>query len=102
MQRFRNHRRYIAPPVAVAMALLSLPIGAAQAGMVSTEQIVQQNHRIGAEAASAARERVLGFVRREDVQKEMRSLGVEPAEAYRRTAALSDAEIAQIAGRMDA
>jgi hypothetical protein len=102
MQRFRNHRRYIAPPVAVAMALLSLPIGAAQAGMVSTEQIVQQNHRIGAEAASAARERVLGFVRREDVQKEMRSLGVDPAEAYRRTAALSDAEIAQIAGRMDA
>jgi hypothetical protein len=36
------------------------------------------------------------------VQKEMRSLGVDPAEAYRRTAALSDAEIAQIAGRMDA
>jgi hypothetical protein len=55
MQKFRNHRRYIAPPVAVAMALLSLPIGAAQAGMVSTEQIVQQNHRAGAEAASAAR-----------------------------------------------
>ena len=102
MQRFRNHRQFIAPPVAFAMAALSLPIGAAQAGMVSTEQIVEQNRRAGAEAASASRERVLDFVRREDVQKEMRALGVDPAEAYRRTAALSDAEIAQIAGRMDA
>ena len=102
MQRFRNHRRFVAPPVALAMAALSLPVGAAQAGMVSTEQIVEQSHRAGAEAASASRERVLGFVRREDVQKEMRALGVDPAEAYRRTAALSDAEIAEIAGRMDA
>lgn len=99
MQTLRKYRQLVAPPIALALVAGSLPIGAAQAGMVSTERLVEQSHRA---EADAARERVLGFVQREDVQKEIRALGVEPGEAYRRTAALSDAEIARIAGRMDA
>ncbi len=52
-------------------------------------------------APADTRERVLAFVRREDVRKEIQALGVDPEEAYRRTAAISDAEIAGIAGRID-
>ena len=99
MQSFRKYRQLVAAPVA-ALAVVSLPMGAAQAGMVSTERLVERSYR--AEDPAAARERVLAFVQREDVQTEMRSLGVDPGEAQRRVAALSDAEIARIAGRMDA
>ena len=97
MQGLRKCRRLIAPPLAAALAVLSLPIGAAQAGMVPTGRLVEEAYR----APADTRERVLAFVKREDVRKEIQALGVDPEEAYRRTAALSDAEIAEIAGRMD-
>jgi hypothetical protein len=67
--------------------------------MVSTERAVERSYQAG---ATADRERVLGLLRRAEVQQEMRALGVDPDEAYARAAALSDAELAQVAGRMDA
>lgn len=93
--KFREFCRAIALPMAVVMFLAVAPLPAAQAAMVSTEQVVSE------EAAGADREKVMNFLAREDVQREMQALGVDPAEAKARAQALSDAEISRIAGKLD-
>ena len=43
----------------------------------------------------------MSFLARDDIRGEMIQLGVDPAEATERVASLSDAEIEDIAGRID-
>jgi len=74
----------------VCMGGLSVPLPAL-AGIVSTEAVV----------ASAERERLAGIMDRADVRERLQALGVDPAEAKARVAALSDDEAAQLAARMD-
>jgi cytochrome c1 len=81
--------------MATVMFLVSLPVNAARAGLVKTEDVIEQA------TATAQRQRVKDFVHREDVRKQMRGLGIQPEEAARRVDALSDAEVAQIAGYLD-
>jgi len=52
-------------------------------------------------SGSSARTRVLAVFEREDVARGLQSHGIDPVEARARVAALSDAEIEQIAGRLD-
>ncbi len=78
------------------MLLTSVPFGAVRAGMVPTEDV------IGAAQAEANRETVNEFLAREEVREQFRALGVDPAEASRRVAALSDEELRMIAGRINA
>jgi hypothetical protein len=52
-------------------------------------------------AADSARERLLSLVERDDVARELARYGVGRDEARARIAALSDAELEQIAGRLD-
>jgi hypothetical protein len=99
MKTLRKLQQYVVIPVILSFVVVTFPFGAAQAGMVSTERAVERSYQAG---ATADRERVLGLLRRAEVQQEMRALGVDPDEAYARAAALSDAELAQVAGRMDA
>ena len=89
--------------MAVVMALTSLPIGFAHAGMVSTKTIIdQQTSQAGADGqAETQRERIRDLLARDDVRHEMIALGIAPAEAEARIAALTDQEIADIAGRLD-
>ena len=63
----------------------------AQAGLVSTASV----------AAAGDRERVVTFLERADVQLQMASLGVSPQDVKARVAALSDAEVASLAGNID-
>ena len=51
--------------------------------------------------ADADRQRVHGFLDREDVRAQLEELGVSSDEAHRRVAVLTDAEIAEINGRLD-
>jgi len=92
---FRAFCRALALPLAFVMLLLTGPLAAVQAAMVSTDTVLSQT------AAEADRARVLDFLAREDVRRQMRALGVSPEEAEARTRALSDQEIARIAGRLD-
>lgn len=69
---------------------------AAQAEMLSTEAAIAKY------AAYADRELLLDEVRKQEVRDEIVALGVDPAEAEARLAALSDAEIASIIDQMDA
>jgi hypothetical protein len=88
-------RRSVALVLAVLVGMLTGPIDAARAALVSTEQA------IAGEAAGGERERVAAFLAREEVRVQMAALGVDPAEAARRVGGLSDAEVQRIAGELD-
>jgi Family of unknown function (DUF6627) len=92
---FGGLRRGVALLVAVAMLVVSLPLGTAQAALVSTEQLLA-----GSDAA-AERARVMAFLERADVREQIVALGVDPSEAAARVQALSDAQVREIAGQLD-
>jgi hypothetical protein len=90
-----DSKRIVATAMAVMMAMTSMPIGVANAEMVTTDKVIEQYN------STEDRTRVMDFMLREDVQQQMTVLGVDPEEAARRVASLSDEEIQQIAGRLD-
>ncbi|UCH73574.1 MAG: PA2779 family protein [Rhodospirillales bacterium] len=91
----RNFCRFLALPMAALMFAVSMPLGAAQAALVSTEQVVEQS------GIEADRMRIAALISRDDVQRELKARGVDPDEALARVAALSDAEVRKIADRID-
>jgi hypothetical protein len=96
MQFFRRISRFVAPFMAALMVVLSIPMGAAQAGLVSTDVLIEQAQSDGELA------RVLDFIGRDEIREQIRSLGVDPDEAEARVSALSNIEISRLAGRIDA
>jgi hypothetical protein len=62
---------------------------------VSTEQV------LAASAGAADRARVLAFLDRAEIRAQIAALGVDPNEAAARVAALSDAQVHEIAGQLD-
>jgi hypothetical protein len=91
----KDLRRSLAVGMAVLMAVMTLPMGLAQAKMVTTDQVIEQS------APSDDRAQVRDFLMREDVRQQLNQLGVDAEEAARRIASLSDEEVQQIAGRLD-
>lgn len=92
------HRRFSRPIALVLAAALfsaSLPLGGARAGLVPTEQLVEQR------TAASDRERLAAILLRDDVRQQMEALGVSGDEAIARLASLSDQEVQEIAGRVD-
>jgi len=79
--------------------LLVLSIGAmpfaTQAAMVGTDSVIANAQ------AQASRDRVLNFVARADVQKQLQTLGLNPDTAKDRVNALTDQEVQQLAGKID-
>lgn len=68
----------------------------AEAQMLSTDQVVSKYAALDDRAA------LLDALSRDDVQAQMVEMGVDPAEAEARLAALTDAEIASIMAQMEA
>lgn len=93
--RFNVFERWLVRVLAASMLMASAPFGAAQAGMVSTDQIVGQM------SARQDRIRVMDFLGRDELRQQFEALGVDADEAAARAGSLSDVEIAQIAGQMD-
>ncbi len=91
----KSSKRVVAVDMAMLMAMTSMPIGVAKAEMVTTDQVIEQYN------STEDRTRVMDFMLREDVQQQLTILGVDPKEAARRVASLSDEEIPEIAGRLD-
>jgi len=87
-------KRFIASLVIVATALMGLPMQA-HASIVSTDTALQ------AVESTAQRESVTEFLLRGDVQKELQAHGLAADQAVERVAAMSDTEVAQLAGRID-
>lgn len=83
-------RRAVAGLLIVCMGGVAAPLPAL-AGIVSTDTVV----------AGAERERIAGLLERGEVRSRLQALGVDPADARARVAALSDAEAAQLAAQLD-
>jgi len=77
-------RRFVAMLLIVAL-VVPLPV---QAGMIGTGEVLQ-------------RERIHEFLDRAEVQAQLLARGVDPQDAKTRVAALTDAEAAQLAARID-
>jgi hypothetical protein len=95
MDHIRRLRRGVALVLAVVMLVVSMPLGAARAALVTTDQVLAESD------GATARERVLAFLDRADVREQMVALGVDPAEAAARVGALSDAQVREIVGQLD-
>jgi hypothetical protein len=95
MSKYQGPFKAIALTIAAAMFVTSLPVGAARAGLVTTEQLVD------AKAAASDRERLAAILLRDDVRQQMEALGVDRNEAIARLASLSDQEVQQVAGKVD-
>ncbi len=93
-------RYFIAVLMTSVMTVMSLPVGIAQAGMISTKQVMATTD--GDEpTALSTRDRVQAILAKTDIRQEMMVLGVDPAEAEARVAALTDDEIDRLAGQLD-
>ena len=71
------------------------PYQIATAGMIGTDQVV-------ASTSQADRTAVLNFLNRSDVAGKLQSLGVDPSTAKELVGAMTDPEVQQLAGRINA
>jgi len=76
--------------IVATVLLLSAPL--ARAGLIASDAAVKP---------SSERERVNAMLARPDVAKELQKMGIAPADAAARVKAMSDTEVAQLAGRLD-
>jgi len=74
----------------VAMALVAPQV---QAGVIGTDQALQ---------ASGERERVTAMLARPEVAQQLQKYGINARDAAARIDAMSNEEVAQLAGRLDA
>ncbi|MEI8170145.1 MAG: PA2779 family protein [Rhodoferax sp.] len=89
-----NFKKLIASSLIFCITAAGFPM-AAQASLVSTDEV------ISASAALTNRGTVSAFLARDDVRQAMQAQGVSPVAASERVAAMTDNEVAQLAGRVD-
>jgi uncharacterized protein DUF6627 len=70
------------------------PYQVAQAAMIGTDQVAPSS-------SSAERGAVLNFISRTDVASQLQALGLDPATAKERVAAMTDNEVQSLAGRIN-
>jgi hypothetical protein len=79
-------------------ASLLVCCGAANAELVGTDEAAASVEPTG---PSADRQKVRAFMERPEVVEKLKAMGVSPALAQERVAAMSDAEVHMIAGKLD-
>jgi hypothetical protein len=87
-------KRLVASALIVSCTAMGLPL-TAQAGIVSTDEV------LSSAAQTSSRERVTTFLSRADVRQTLQDQGVNGDAALERVNAMSDTEVAQLAGRID-
>lgn len=80
----------------VTMGVMSLPV---HAEVISTQAAIAQAGQV-TRATEQERADLVAFMARSDVQAQLTSLGVNPADAKSRVASLSDDEVMQLHGKM--
>lgn len=91
---FKTAQRLIATALIPCMLLAGLPLSA-QAAMVTSEEA------LATPAGDANRDRVTAFFSRDDVRQQLQAQGVSADDALTRVQAMSDAEVAHLADRVD-
>lgn len=88
-------KRVFAIGIAAQLLIATQFATMAQAEMIGTQAAIQS------EIADMNRAKMLDGLQREDVQSELVRLGIDPAEAEARVAALTDAEIRKTLAQME-
>ena len=84
----------------LAVTLIMLPFQTGQASMIGTDQVLAA--AAAQIEANAERTTVLNFLSRSQTVSEFQALGLDPEEARQRVAAMTDAEVSTLAGRINA
>jgi hypothetical protein len=93
----KSFKKIISTGLIVCITVAGLPFSA-QARIVATEEITAP---AVASTLSDSRATVNQFLARDEVRQAMLGQGVSPQAALERVAAMSDSEVAQLAGRID-
>jgi len=86
-------RNLLATLALLGTMLFAVP---ASAGLIGTEQLAQDL------SVETERERLKAELARPEAAKKLESMGVDPAQAAERVNALTDAEVREMAARLDA
>lgn len=92
--------RLLSPLLIAFLIIGSLPVAAAPQATPSSELVSTQDV-LSADQVSADRERISEVLARQDIQDQLIAQGVDPADVEARVAALSDAEVRQMAEHLD-
>ncbi len=95
MHRIRCSARYVSFFMTLTMIFMTIPLQTVCAAMVGTETVLITTQ------TQNARENLIRFLEREDVEVAMTAQGVNWLEAKARVGNLSDAEVMRIAEKMD-
>ena len=91
--------RYIAKPLSVflifSFLLLDFTATAAQAGIIGTESVINTFQ------GEKSRTRITAFLERQEVQEALVQKGIDPTQAKKRVASLTDQEISRICKMLD-
>ncbi len=95
MKNNRVWARWLVSALTGIFLLTSVYLPAAQAGMISTQAIVDR------QLADEQRARLHALLERDDVRDRLIGWGVDPQQAQQRVDSLSPAELNELAARMD-
>ena len=95
MRRIKRVEKSISILMTVILVMISAPVPSVFAAMVGTEEMLVNQD------TQNARDQLRSFLDREDIQSRLTARGIDPAEAKTRIDSLSDAEIMQIADKID-
>ena len=95
MEIFRRLTKPVSHLVIFGLLALSLPLPAAQAGMIGTEAVID------AARVQQDRERLRNAFNRDDVKAELLARGVDPAQVQARIDSLTDQEVQSLSGKID-
>ena len=89
-----NFKKLIASCLVFCLTAIGFPL-TAQASIVTTDEVTSVSLAVN------NRVKVSTFLARDDVRQAMQAQGVNPVSASERVAAMTDAEVAQLAGHVD-
>lgn len=95
MRRKKRVEKSVSILMTLILVMITTQVPAVFAAMVDTEAILVNQD------TQNARDQLRSFLIREDVQFQLTTRGIDPAEAKARIDSLSDAEIMQIADKID-
>jgi len=95
MRRIRRVEKSVSLLMVLLLVMITTPVSSVFAAMVGTETILINQDTLD------ARDLVRSFLDRQDVQSQLTARGIDSDEAKARVDSLSDAEVMQIADRID-
>ncbi len=95
MKLFRSDMKFLCLLMAVLTLIVSTPKESVLAALIDTETIIDSSH------SQKARDQLMQFIAREDIQKALIANGIDPMEAEARINNLSDEEVIRISDQIE-